>query len=213
VASGGDLSGDGFPDLAILVSEPQVDSCLVEEGEWALRVVTGPLNPGSFDPDDAAIHLRPPAHASAAASPQLGDWDGDGQVDILYLGIDYSIPGYWWPVTVLYSGPLTSSSKPAARLAAAGTPVATGDFDGDGLLDLFQVGATGVVAGPLDVWPAGYGTTCTVNMTERWDDSDFFDAEKVAWVGDLDSDGLADVVMASGWTSDQGLAWVVLSSE
>ena len=213
VSASGDLSGDGVPDLAIAVSPTDADFCGFEEYfdlGWELRVVPGPLGHGIFEIDAAEIHFTPPAEASGIYPPTVGDFDGDGTSDLLYEGVDMSLHGLWWVVNVIYAGPLASNADPTARFATDGDPVATGDFDGDGVMDLFQLNSTGVIAGPLEAQSASYNGDCTLHMSERWVSRTSDLTEDIAWVGQLDDDGLADVVVA-GLKSSNGWAWVVLS--
>lgn len=57
--------------------------------------------------------------------------------------------------------------------------------------------------------PVNFNGDCTLHMAERWGRRG---APSLAscWVGELDGDGLADVVLA-GKTGAGSLAWVVLS--
>jgi len=209
---GSDLTGDGVVDLALTVEAEDRSSCETLN-EWELRVVPGPLAPGRFDADDAPIHVVPPDYASSLVFGSLDDHDGDGVGDLLYLGVDISHPWIWWPVHTLYRGPFTSDSVPDLRFSGFGIPTALADFDGDGSLDLFQLGLVGIVGGPLEDRPVRYDGDCVLQLDELWGGSaQYLQTDPRAWVGDLDQDGRPDVVYTDRQDSESGLAWVVLSS-
>ena len=127
------------------------------------------------------------------------------------MGVDQQRPGMWWPVIALYRGPLDEHSEPSARFAALGDPVGTADFDGDGVLDLFQVGTPGVMAGPLEELPVSFGTACELQLLERWGDDHLNHLGDEGWVGELDGDGVPDAVVTKSSGGDD--AWVLLSTE
>jgi hypothetical protein len=160
--------------------------------------------------DDVTTQLDLPTEAEVFFGPKIGDWDGDGISDLMYMGVDQVRPAMWWPVIALYRGPLSELSEPSARFAALGDPVGTADFDGDGVLDLFQVGTPGVVAGPLEELPVSFGVGCELHLLERYGDDHLNHLGDEGWVGELDGDGQPDVV----FTKQGGpSAWVLLSTE
>lgn len=132
----GDLDGDGRPDLVV----GEHFGTAVEEGRpAALRVVLNRSTPGRLRLEDVSDRVGLPALATKAPHVELVDLDADGRLDLVASGA--AADG--GPVILRNRGfdggvPVFES---LAEPAAAGYWVtgAIGDFDRDGLLDLFLV--------------------------------------------------------------------------
>jgi hypothetical protein len=148
VAAGGDLDGDGVPD--VVIGAPNEDSGGGSAG--AVYVVALPRSgTSSLSSADARI-LGEPSTSFGTSVTAVGDLDGDGTAEILaggpYGDLSPTSPDHGLAALFYgpYSGTLRLSDAPASFVGAsasdaAGWSVAApGDVDGDGFPDL-AVGA------------------------------------------------------------------------
>ncbi|MDP2311874.1 MAG: integrin alpha [Pseudomonadota bacterium] len=160
-----------------------------------------------------------------------GDIDGDGAIDLVvgapgHDALEVSAAGAayvaWGPVlggarTVTDGAVAVLGAEVESRLGYA--VAGGGDADGDGRDDLLlglpgldgRAGAVALVAGAtLGASDLGVG-----GATALWraGAADTYAGGEVAWVGDVDGDGLADALVG-GWgaAEDAGSAWLVLGA-
>jgi hypothetical protein len=125
-------------------------------------------------------------------TPFIGDFDGDGDDDVYWYGSG-SADAMWWSNGAGRTFTIDTSST--FDLPTTGSYLHVGDFDGNGLDDLF------VYAGGSTRWNfIGSGTHATVTVTKT---------AMTIWlvgtihVGDYNADGRDDVVLyASGTNAD-----------
>jgi len=185
----GDYDNDG--DLDLLISgQNQVDG--LHEISRLYR------NDGSGVFTDIAAGLQPSLHSSAA----WGDYDNDGDLDILLAGADNEDMEsvFAW----IYRNNGYDSFTEISALPGVGmSSVAWGDYDNDGDLDILLTGLSGA-------WPSRAPVS---HVYRNNGDSTFTDItaglpgvfqSSVAW-GDYDNDGDLDILMA-GNTSSSGNA-------
>lgn len=190
----GDIDGDGFDDYVLgAMQTPD----LITYGYGYVRAFSGPTG--------ALIHEWKGTELDAAYGDRptvIGDIDGDGFADVAVSAIyhgsgatDYSGAVY------LYSGKDGSTLwKNAGTVYQEnyGYAVArVGDVDGDGAVD-FAIGAigrqvNGVWRGGVEVWT---GKGSTLRFAANGGVGDWFGGA-LAGVGDLDADGVPDLLVGS----------------
>ena len=180
-AAVGDLNGDGIPDLA----------------------VANAGNPGVGDDGNVSILLGnedgtfQPAHNFVAGknpfSVALGDFNGDGRLDIVVANNGIDIQGGWLPGNVsvlLGNGDGTFQTHVDYATGSGPTSVVVGDFNGDRRLDL-AVGA----------YPANVVSVLLGNGDGTFQPRVDYpvNARSVA-IGDFNQDGKPDLAVAGGFS-------------
>ena len=185
----GDFTGDGHPDLGVQLASGNVG---VLAGDGA----------GHFGP---ATDFGRPLVAYARAA-RAADLDDDGRADLLVAYGDYvadhdSLIVLWssgsgfFAVTRAALGP----RYPSEHEPAAVSDIQTGDFDGDGRLDVVATRCGNDNLGVIDVLMGGASRSLSA-MVE-------YDAGNdpiTAVVADFDGDGLDDVAVANISSSGTG---------
>lgn len=164
-----DLDGNGFGDLALLTLD-------------GLQVF----------PSDGTAFGKPELRKNRATQTGVsGDIDGDGRVDLVRLLGD---PPRLSLSSTVGGGAVSPLNTPNNSQLSYATdiPIALGDVDGDGTLDLVaytwltkKTGEVSVALGTGD----GYFQAATA-----WYNGEFSEAEGTIYVVDVDGDGIDDVV-------------------
>ncbi|MFJ9810002.1 FG-GAP-like repeat-containing protein [Streptomyces sp. NPDC101158] len=170
---GGDLTGDGRPDL------------LAVKDDGSLRLYSG-TGAGSL----AGPRQTGTGGWTGAAVSHRGDWTGDGREDVLAR-----IGDELWVYPNKGSGELGTrlamGGRPTGWSNASATPLAAGDVDGDGLPDVLARSTTGLWlhrGGPaVDGRPAFAARAALQIGDAEWAGYD------VILPGDVTGDGKADV--------------------
>jgi len=190
----GDVDGDGYADL--------INGETVWPGTSDGPDIETPYGLSSVCGGGAETPARPP-----------GDFDGDGYADLVLTDADYSYPEQWTGIVCIVHGGIAgpkgaiqiqpATPQPKAFFGLA--PTAMGDGDGDGHADLL-VGAKGEMAAYVF-----HGSTTGVDPTNetrihsdanQWHNAF---AEYPTGTGDVDGDGLADILLTLRPTGDQGI--------
>jgi hypothetical protein len=224
VAAAGDVDGDGMADL--LIGAPMFDSA--DENEGRTYLITGPLS-GTISAGSAAGTvdglIREDRLGTAVAAP--GDVDGDGLADLLLGAYGDDTGGNSAGAAFLVLGPATGATTIDNAHAAfwgesssdrAGFAVSTvGDVDGDGLADLFiaadrngsgSAGAAYVVLGGV----SGGMSLSDADWILRGESDDDEAGAALGEAGDMDGDGLADLLIGGLGSGQAGVAWLVPGS-
>ena len=220
VSMGGDLDGDGLPDLA--VGAPYAMDDVWPSG--AVYVYSG-WDGGGASVSELKVSASHPysyGHYGSAITTQ-GDLDGDGLHDLLVGAHGRDNPEQNAGIVYLYRGALGGIDPSAEISISASNPgewhafgialSSGGDIDGDGLDDL-AVGAPGSTSGsPADqprcgsvyVYMNATGDLSgSVEQEVRASDCGMDDeyGSAVASEGDLDGDGYSDLVVGALYVSD-----------
>jgi hypothetical protein len=211
VASAGDVDGDGYADVivadpcALFFTDPMGQAFCNPQGEsGSVYLYLG--GPSGLASVPAAVLQMPQGAGRFGWSvASAGDLNGDGHGDVV-IGTscdDMTCA----PSAFVYLGHAGGLEGPVATLSAGGHASdmllgGAGDVDGDGRADILVLsrctdvfGPSTCVPGPAQVYPgtdAGVASSPIAELSLPDPGSDIFVA---AMVGDVDGDGLADVLI------------------
>jgi hypothetical protein len=169
ILASGDFDGDGLTDMVLPNDSTNGD---------------GPTIAIYFpDPGGGVSELRL-SGGGAAYNGDEGDLDGDGDLDLVVVGVDTTLADAAW---IFYNqGERQFSGRTAPELAHLAV-VQLGDLDGDGDADLIGADLLGALERRLADGAGGFGPALPAAGTP---------VEQIE-MGDVDGDGRADLAMIS----------------
>jgi uncharacterized protein (TIGR03437 family) len=187
----GDFNGDGNPDL--VVTSSLVTKILLGDGKGGFSAGAGMPSPFNI----------PGAFGAGGTLLVVGDFNGDGKLDLLTWARGYS---FVWlgDGTGGFGQPLDSPVYGSSTL----TSIATGDFNGDGKLDLAATGGT-----PYEY--LGDGTGRFMGQYQLFEGNPGYGFGPVIAAGDFNGGGKSDLLtfLTAGYAPWQTWTWLWTGSK
>lgn len=221
VSPAGDTNGDGLDD--ILMSQPV-------NKDASVLLFTGPASGDTTTADADASFAASDDYLAGGLGAPAGDLNADGYDDVL-MGIPTAddtgaYAGAAWLYLGPFSGDVALTDAQAKLLGAmaygsAGLALdGAGDVDGDGYADFAVSAPEAFLAGPGTTW-LFYGLVSGTLSLDEADvqivgEGDDQAGWAIAGAGDVDADGLDDLLIGGPGDDDggegAGAAWLVLAS-
>ena len=227
VASAGDVDGDGLSD--VLIGAHLNDDVGIYAGKTYLFLGASIAVGGTFDLSaaDAAFVAENAYDYSGTSVASAGDVDGDGLSDLLigasgnadggsYAGKTYLFLG----ASIVAGGTFNLSAADAsfvgesAYIYSGGSVASAGDVDGDGLSDLLIGAHANSDAGPgtgkthlflaSSIASGGTFNLSAADASFVGENPQDYSGGSVASAGDVDGDGLSDLLIGAYANDDGG---------
>jgi len=202
----GDLNGDGIPDLVVRNSTDM--SALLGNGDGTFQTPKVISLPSGHSFYQAAYN---------PIAPALGDFDRDGHLDLVFTAIKNT--GEYYMDVLLGKGDGTFRNGGSRLINASGSgsfeALVTGDFTGDGNLDVLTCASYGTIGGVPDVFLNLFPGDGAGNLLPTILTNHLFGSQDVVALaaGDFNGDGRLDFVVNaySPGTTNPSLVGVMLN--
>jgi hypothetical protein len=206
----GDLNGDGYGDVRTMSSGYRWPD------HGPMHIVRGSAQrlTDEVSLDDVGVQIIDTRFIWPPATP-LGDIDRDGYDDLLLLGelddITFTRHRLFYGSPTLLDNPLEANAADAVIEVAGPTTPFMGvlDWNGDGFRDILVASsrvANGLVAQLLPGSPARYSGFHHVPLIHQ--DARYPALSRVYPIGDIDGDGLGDILFGASFSSTQRANYV-----
>jgi hypothetical protein len=171
----GDFNGDGIPDLAV-GEYPGSAAILLGVGDGTFTLATTLIDPGGLEDNAPAL--------------SIGDFNGDGVPDLLMIG--EGIISHDPNNAVIFpgngDGTFGAAITPSITPGFGAQSVVSGDFNGDGILDIAVSATSGGVTVFLGTGGGSFGTAASYPGGAGTTD---------IRIGDFNGDGILDLATAN----------------
>ena len=202
IGAAGDVDGDGVGDL--IVGEPGHDAGFAGQG----RAV---VYSGASGSTVWIFQGTGPSHLLGWSVDGAGDLDGDGYADVIVGAVQYGGTGYARVYSGLTGGVLLPLVGTSVDERFGSEVSGAGDFDGDGTPDVIVSadwsGASGLFSGAVRVFS---GSDASLLCELLGGGAFAYMGADVDGLGDLDGDGLDDIVVGIPGYPSEGSAEVHL---
>jgi len=177
----GDFNGDGIPDLVLAGASQGTVALYFGKGDGTFKA--GPVTQAGLEPTGIVV----------------GDFNGDGKADLAIT--EPAVSGSTNVIILLGNGDGTFTTAPALTgVGSVSSDLVTGDFNGDGILDLAVESAGVSGPGQVNVF-LGNGNGTFTQEPQSPIAGTALNGSVLA-VGDFNGDGLADLVTGSSASAD-----------
>jgi len=205
----GDVNGDGISDIITVEKKIDVGAefTIFQARNTGLTDGVGDLAAPAVG-DVGWDQNWTPYWETTTTDTFLADVDGDGRDDAISVrpsDWDANLD-FWQAVHSVSTGLDDAGPTSWTGVGVVGNELLMGDFNGDGAADVADSNASGLVAGVLST--PGLGLAFGDGTNEFWGSVEVNANPIATLIGDIDGDGMDDIVRVDDRNSDGSWTWV-----